>query len=245
MTVPSICAVFHGPSGVGKSRLGGTAPAPRCILDPEGGSRFLPGKKVWWNPFTEAPPVDDGTWETCLVRVDSWDTAYRAYEWFAAGQHPFRSIVLDSISELQRRLVDNVAGVAQPTIAQRGEILRGAEDYVRKLRDLTTNPIKPVEAVILLALTEQDKGSGTWKAAVSGKLATSLPGFVDVVGYYFGEYVAEHEGAEKHLVRKLLINPIPPFEAKDRTDVLTQHYGPVITTPNVTEMLEVLAPLFA
>ena len=240
--LPSICAVIHGPSGTGKSRLGATTPAPRLILDPENGSRFLPGKKVTWDPFTQEPPIDDGTWETCLVHVTNWDQAYQAYSWLASGQHPFRSVVLDSISELQRRLVDQVAGVNQPTIAQRGEILRGAEDFVRKLRDLTSNPVKPIEVVLLLALTELK--DGIWRASVSGKLAISLPGFVDVVGYYYGEYIAPTEGAEKVFVRRLLIAPVPPYEAKDRTDLLSQTYGPVVTSPNFQEMLDVVAPLF-
>jgi hypothetical protein len=240
--VPSIVATIHGASGVGKSRLGGTTPAPRLIVDPEGGSRFLPGVKILWDPMTQPCPVWDGTWETCIVNSTNWDIAYKVLTILQTGQHPFVSLVLDSISELQRLLLDDVAGINQPTIAQRGQVLRSAEDFVRKLRDLSRNPIRPIQCILLLALTE--KRDGTWKAAVSGKLQTSLPAFVDVVGYYFIENHVDPATNEPFVMRKLLITAHPEFEAKDRTDALTQHYGAVIQSPNLTEMLTVVAPLF-
>lgn len=237
---PSIVALVHGASGVGKSRLGGTTPAPRLIIDPEGGSRFLSGAKIAWDPMTQPVPEWDGTWETCIVNATTWDMAYKTLSVLQTGEHPFRSVVLDSISELQRVLLDEVAGVSQPTIGQRGQVLRTAEDFVRKLRDLSRNRVRPLECILLLALTV--KHDGTFKSAVTGQLRTSLPAFVDVVGYYYVENGLT-DGVPVTL-RRLLIAAHPEFEAKDRTDALTAHYGPVITAPNLTEMLQVVAPLF-
>ena len=85
----TLAAVIHGESGAGKSYFGGTTPSPRCILDAEGGSRFIKTNRrhVKWNPLTEEPPVADGTWDACFVQVKNWKQLYAAYQWLASGRH--------------------------------------------------------------------------------------------------------------------------------------------------------------
>src|SRR5215475_15054648 len=90
-------AILFGPQKKGKSFLGDTTPAPRLVLDAEAGSRFTPSRKVGWDPVSQAPPQVDGTWDTAIVTVQSFRDVQKAYEWLASGQHPFHSVVLDSI----------------------------------------------------------------------------------------------------------------------------------------------------
>jgi hypothetical protein len=231
----SLSLIVHGEPGVGKTTLGATAPAPRLILDIEGGSRFLRHAKVVWNPMIDAPPAYDGTWESCIVFVRDYKEVQQVYQWLASGQHPFRSLIIDSLTEAQKRLIDQVAGVQQPTQQDWGAILRALEDFVRKVRDLTFHADKVLEVVLIICLSHMRDGK--FRPWVKGQLELSLPGFVDVQGYLYVE--TSPEGV---LERKLLIAPVGTFDAKDRTGILTETYGPVIVNPNLQQMLEVIFP---
>lgn len=226
----SLSLCVHGEPGTGKSWLGSTAPTPRLVLDAEGGSRFAPGQKVKWNPLTEAPPAADG-WDTCLVRVTEYPIMEKAYQWLASGQHPFRSVVIDSVTELQKRMIDQVAGTNQPSQQEWGDIFRGMEFLIRQIRDLMFHPTQPLECVVLIALTHQRDGK--FRPFVKGQLELTLPGFIDIVGYL---YVQQNAAGE--LERKMLIAPIGEFDAKDRTHVITEQNGYVITNPDLGIMLQ-------
>lgn len=225
-----ISAIVHGPAKSGKSFLGDTTPGPRLILDAEMGSRFTPSKKKTWDPTREAPPVADGTWDTCIVYVRDYRSVLKAYEWLDSGKHPFRSVVLDSISEIQQRAVDALAGIQQPTQQDWGTLLRQVSDLVRRFRDLTTNPVKPLDAVVFIAMTRQGRdGDSTWRPHVQGSLATVLPYYTDVVGY-----LCIAPGPEGTSVRRLFVGSIPGFETGERVG---GRLGDCIDNPNITEML--------
>lgn len=220
--------LVHGQSKVGKSWLGSTAPGPRLVLDAEGGSRFTPGKKRVWDPLSEAPPEDDGSWETCLVYVHDFPTVLRAYEWLNGGQHPFRSVIMDSVSEVQQRCVDSLVGTDQMKTQDWGTLLRQVSAVVRQFRDLITHRTKPLEAVVMIAMTRQVEGR--WRPYVQGQLATVLPFYLDVCGYLFTQRTEDGT-----LLRRLLISPHPEFEAGERVG---GRLGEVIDHPNVSDMID-------
>src|SRR5579863_1826677 len=144
----NLCCVIHGEAGVGKTTLAMTSPAPRLLVDCEGGSRFVRQKKVQWDPMTGAPPpTPDGTWETCVVIVRDYRVVDQVYGWLNSGQHPFNSIVVDSLTEIQKRCLDNIAGTDQPQTQHWGALLRQIEGFVRDLRDLAFHPIKPLDSI--------------------------------------------------------------------------------------------------
>lgn len=246
----TLSLLVHGEPGVGKSWLGQTTPAPRLVLDAEGGSRapkrIGPNGKVVrvpqteWDPHTGPPPAADGTWETCRVRVQSFATLQRVFEYLNTGEHEFRSVVIDSLTEVQKRCKDSVREGQEDTndgvMTERlwGILLDRMELLIRAFRDLVDHPIRPIEALVILALTKEHNFKN--KPAVQGALGISLPGYVDTEGY-LASGVDENTGEE---VRRLLIHPHERFEAKDRTHTLTAHYGHVIENPDVEQMLAVL-----
>lgn len=116
--INSLSLVVHGESGVGKSWLGDTAPKPALVLDAEGGSRFTQSRKIAWDGVG-APPVPDGTWDTCVVTTRSFTQVASVYQWLASGQHGFRSVVLDSLTEIQKRCFVPDTEVLTPTGWQR------------------------------------------------------------------------------------------------------------------------------
>lgn len=223
----SISVVIHGESGVGKSWLADTAPAPRLVLDAEGGSKFTPSQpKIFWDPLREEPPRGELETVQCLVR--DFDTMTRVFQWLNSGQHDFSSVIWDSLTEIQKRCLDAIVGVNIPTTQDWGTLLRQMEGLVRQYRDLSNHPLKPLSVVCFLATTELDEIKER-RPNVQGKLRLTLPQFVDVVGYLYTK-----QGESGTLERILLTQPYPGFVAKDRTNRLE----PAITDPNLERMLE-------
>ncbi|MCW2763873.1 MAG: hypothetical protein JWR85_4074 [Marmoricola sp.] len=187
--------LLFGHTKVGKSTLANTAPTPRLLLDAEAASRFLPGRKVRWNPLTDAPPVDDGTWDTCEVIVLEYAQMVKAMDYLESGQHPFASVVIDSISEIQKKLKDQLTGsqgliVKDMDMKKWGLLLAHMEAMIRQLRDLTEHPAHPVNIVITAM---QEVKEGILIPKVEGGLRDSLPYFVDVVGYLDTQDVASND----------------------------------------------------
>ncbi len=226
-----ISAIAFGPSKAGKSTLGDTTPAPRLVLDAEMGSRFTPSKKKRWDPTREAPPQPDGTWETAIVPVHAYSTVLKAYEWLNSGKHPFRSVVLDSISEIQQRLADSLVGTNPLQLQDWGTMLRQASDLVRKFRDLTTHPVNPLDAVLFIAMANQ-RQNGAWYPYVQGQLKTTLPYMVDILAYLTP--VTTEDGK---VVRRLLVGPTQGVETGERVGGRLGHY---IDNPNMADMLRMI-----
>lgn len=203
-------------SKAGKSSFSVTSPAPRVYFDVESASRFLPIRPVAWDPATEAPPEPDGSWDTAVVATRDWSVIERGYQWLASGQHPFKSIIIDSISELQQRQIESVAGRGQPTMQNWGNTFRVVSGLVRDLRDLTMHPTKPIEAVVMTAMARQI--DGVWRPWCQGQLQTVLPYLLDVTGYIWVEQQRDELSGETSEVRKLLTRRTSQFEAGERVD---------------------------
>jgi hypothetical protein len=224
-----LTTVIHGESGAGKSWLADTCPAPRLILDAEGGSRWTPSQpKIVWSPY-ENPPAYDGSWQTTVCYVRDFPTMQRVYQWLNSGQHPWVSCSMDSLTEIQKRCGDAIAGTNQLTQQDWGQLLRDMESLVRQYRDLTFHPTRPLLSVNFVTLTDNDKG--VMRPSVQGRLRTTLPGFVDVVGYLYT--VVNGAG---QLERQMLTQPAPGYLAKDRTNRLPM----VVNEPNLSRMMEVI-----
>lgn len=225
----TLTMVVHGESGVGKSYLADTAPSPRLILDVEGGTRFTPSKKVGWDP-KDAPPADDGTWDACVVTVTDLDTVRRAFQWLSTGQHPFRSVIVDSLTEAQKRAVDKIAGTQAMKLQDYGTLGRESDSMVRHFRDLTMNAVKPVEVVVFVCGTrEKGQEHAVVRPALIGQMAEQVGYVVDVMAY-----LAMTVNGEGELERRALFAPLDGVAAKDRTGRL----GVAMDNPSIPKMLE-------
>jgi hypothetical protein len=218
----TLTALIHGESGVGKSDLADTIPGPRLILDAEGGSEYTPSwPKQVWNPNFPPPgmpgcePHLQQCAETVRVIVQEWSTWEKVHYWLVAGKHPFCSIVLDSLTEIQKRCRDAVRGPEQMQLQHWGELLILMETAIRQLRDLAKSPYNPLMNVIILALTGTKNDRG--RPLAQGALQDTLPGFVDLVGYMSTGQFPDGSG----LYRTMLVQPYGEFVAKDRTKVVT------------------------
>lgn len=151
------------------------------MLDVEGGHRFLPIVVKYWDPLREEPPVADGSWDTCVVQIRDYDTVLKTFQWLQLGKHHFKSLIIDSVSELQVKCLENIAGKQQMTQQQWGELLRHMGALLRDMRDLTMHPTAPLEAVVLTAMARPGQ-DGRSKPYLQGQLAIQAPYFYDVLG---------------------------------------------------------------
>lgn len=228
MTTRRLTMLVHGFSGAGKSTFAASAPGPVLILDAESGSDYF-DDVVYWNPASEGPP-EPGDWKYCVVQVLDYESVVRAYEWLASGDHPFASVVLDSVSEIQQRCVDSIAGANQMKTQDWGELLRTVAGQIRKFRDLKSHPTNPLWAVVFVCMT--DKVDGKQLPLVQGKLRSFLPYYVDACGWL---YVETDDFGVEH--RNLLIGPDPLYEAKER---MGGRLPKIIQDPSIKDMLRVL-----
>jgi hypothetical protein len=232
----SLTMLVHGLSKVGKSTLAVTAPYPRLYLDVEAASRFLPIVKRHWDPVREAPPVADGTWDTCVVHVREYDDVLKVYQWLQLGKHQFASLIIDSISELQVRVVDKVAGRGQVQTQQWGDIFRQMAGLLRDIRDLTVHPTNPLEAVILTSMTREQ--NGLWKPFLQGAVATVAPYLYDILGYLYVENIPNVDPMQPpHQVRRLLTRRTDSYDAGERVQ---GRLPGVIDNPNIQTMLDTI-----
>jgi hypothetical protein len=226
-----LTAVIHGDSGVGKSRLAASGPAPRLILDAEAGAEYLPGNIIEWEPLADKPPEKDDSWDTCVVKVREFGILDAAYQWLISGEHPFESVSLDSVSEIQQKCKDALTGPGGEMDNDRWQkLLATMNDKLRAFRDLKTHPTHPLWAVTFVMMTEQRDGKAVPLA--QGKLRAMLPYYVDVCGYMEMGY---DEAAEE--ARFLYLNGTASYIAKERVG---GRLGSKIINPNLTEMLRTL-----
>lgn len=172
----------------------------------------------------EPPPLGQ---ETVIVMVRDFAMMATVFQWLNTGNHDFESIVLDSVTELQKRCIDAIVGTAQMKIQDFGELLREMESLVRRFRDLHMHPVNPIPVSVLVTTTQMDD-KGTFRPHVQGQLKLSMPYYVDVVGYLHAEV-----NAESQMERRLLVQNVPGFIAKDRTNRL----GYEVIDPNIQTML--------
>lgn len=223
-----LSVLLHGFHGTGKSTLASKTPGPRLVLDAEGGSNWLEGKKVYWTDLSSPPPkVDADT--TVIVNVVNVAALEDAWAWLNRGQHSFNTVILDSLSEMQKRFVDRIAGTAQMQQQQWGELLRTLEKVVRDIKDLKIHPVTPVEAVVVVCGSQKKEGEPVGPQ-LQGALANSIPFYFDLVGFCTlaqdGETLSQH----------VLIMPLNDIVAKDRPG-FSRTLGPVLVNPDITNLL--------
>jgi len=248
----TLSMLVHAASKIGKTTLGATAPFPALEMDAEGGSKFLPGSEylmrvlgrpvriIYWDP-AQPPPVWDGTWDIAVVRVHSWNVVQAVYRWLVTGKHQFQSIIVDSISEIQRRAKTELIGLEQMKIQQWGQLLTVMDNVIRGFRDLTNDPYNPVRVAIFIAETRENQ-KGKYIPYMQGQISIALPYWMDIVGYLYVDQVLSVDSNGQQVqsaMRRLLVAPHPQFEAGERVQGLV---GPVIDEPNISAILEKVYP---
>lgn len=238
----SLSVLVHAASKAGKSTLGSTAPRPIIVLDVEGSWRFISEsgyktgiklRKTYWDPMQGPPPRHDDTWEICMVKINRWEQLVNVLTWLTQAPHDFRSLVIDSISEAQRRLKANIkSDSVLDDFRQWGALLAKMDTLIRGYRDLVLLPETPLQTVVFIAETKLR--DGMWRPTMQGQIADQLPYWVDVVGYLYADKIGDEHGTNTRRVNRLLIEPNETFVTGERVQ---GRLPGIITEPRIDKML--------
>lgn len=221
--------LVYGETGVGKTVLAGSASvvpemSPVLHLDIEGGTLSLRRRYP----------------EVKRIRIKEFSVLQGVYDDLYVN-NPYRTIIVDSLSELQRFSMDKIMAdvVAEgkradqdpDTPAQRdwGKNQNQIRFFVRAFRDLPCNVIFTAHAQ-----TTQEKRTGMWKTKPSlpGKLANEIAGFLDEVYFMYIKRVKLPGSDEFRDERLLLTRATEDTVAKTRLDTLPI----VVTNPTMAEI---------
>lgn len=212
--------LVYGQPGAGKTVFAGSADAvpqlrPVLVIDIEGGTFSL---------REQYPDVK-------VLRVETWAQMQEVYNDLYTGNHPYQTIVLDSLTEIQKLCMYDVMKyrIAKsdkdldpdiPDMQAWGKNIELIRKFVRAFRDL---PVNTIFTALSMVNKDSKTGSTSTKPSMSGKLADEVAGFVDIVTYLY----TIKQGDE--LTRCMLTASTDQYVAKDRSAKL----DPVIVNPTM------------
>lgn len=232
-SMPFLNLMIYGDSGAGKTLLAGTAAyveelAPVLFVDVEGGTLTL-------SHFDDSADID-------VVRIEKWTDLQKVYDELYAGKHPYKTIVLDSLTEMQKLHMSSTLGAgskidAVGNVAEFKDWNINTESMrrlVRAFRDLKMNTI-----FTCLAMDQQDprrENVFIKKPHLTKKLAGEIPAFFDVLFYL---YVKEQKAGPNlrfvqtdksdRVVAKCRVQGVPEFIENPTMDNL---YDLLIRNPH-------------
>lgn len=192
-----ISLMVHGFQKQGKSSIADSGPRPVICLDVEVASYWTPSRKIYWNPLRETVPAwpadpraahagnPEGMWDTCIVLTHSYEILRQVNQVLATGQHPFNSVSVDSVPNVQQRVMMALAGTGKMERDQWGILLRQTMAMIMGFRDLLTHPVRPVWAVTFVCQTHYDRRTGKWRPYLAGQAADLVPYQPDVTGWLY------------------------------------------------------------
>jgi hypothetical protein len=221
--------LFFGDAGVGKTRLLGTAQldertSPTLLRDFEGGTSTLAGLDI------------------SVIQVRDWKDYNEAHAWLAAGDHEFKSVSIDSVSETHWYALSNLMELRDAGSRkiddvndqqEYGQALVQLRRFLREFRDLPMHVFYTSHAK-----DERDPREGNVrKPSLAGKAANEILGVVDVAGYLtFGKI---GEGANAKEERILVLKNYPKIRAKTRTSWISEAPDEIIN-PTITSLLDAI-----
>lgn len=219
--------LLYGAPGTGKTTFAASCPGPTLFFDVDGGLRSITSTK---NPekakiFTELS-IDPAQIFYFPIRslADLFNRIEQVSNEFRADSNRYGTIALDTLTELQRVLIEDILrsqNRATPQLQDWNVVLLQMQRIVRAIKAL------PCHSVFLAH--EQTK-DGRIVPALSGQILTELPAYMDEVWRYV---VAEQESISAQgqrvvkLTRMIRCNYATGMMTKSRAGCLPDWHPPI------------------
>lgn len=152
--------------------------------------------------------------------IESWPDLITAAEYLEQGNHPFKTIVLDSMNELQNISMVNVVGTYRdvrrsyntlPGIGDYGKMLDDVDKMIRYLRSL------PYNVIFIAQVAERKFDTDQVQPQLVGKAsARNICRMMDVVAY-----LDKKDSSEGNKIRYMVFDAVN-YVTKDRSGLLPQ-----------------------
>jgi len=200
--------LLYGETGVGKTYLIGSSQEvedmfPMLLIDVEGGTLSIEGRDV------------------DVVRPQSWADMQGIYDFLRNGDHKYKSVAVDSLTEVQQKLsigtitgeIDDAGGfknlgrTPQMDPGQWGDTNNQMLKVTRAFRDLAYLPDEDRRLhVILTSLEKEDKKKSIVCPDLSGKAGVGVGGLVDILARLTVVAVEDAETKKVTMERFLLLD---------------------------------------
>jgi hypothetical protein len=194
--LPYLNLMVYGDSGAGKTLLAGGSAfveelSPVLFIDVEGGTHTL-------SHFADTADIDiipDPDSERTL----RWDDIQKIYNELYTGRHPYKTVVIDSLTEMQKLAMNTVLGSGTKMQIDAIGNLPEFKDWhinteqmrrmVRAFRDLPVNTIFTALAddVADPRTAKSDNPRFLKRPSFTKKLAQEIPAFFDLVFYLYSK----------------------------------------------------------
>lgn len=223
--------VIYGEPGSGKTVLAGSASkvdemCPILYLDTEQGRLSL---KKFYPEAIKSGRLD-------VVPVNDFKRIQKIYDELERGKHGYKTVVIDTLSELQRKALGLIMDAAvlkdserdRDVPAQRewGKVGEQIERLVGAFRDLS------MHSIFICHVNTKDDVNGITKGwpGLRGRMGRDVAGMVDEVFYLFARTRVKNK--EQVVSRFIQTGSTDTFTGKDRSDQLSL----LTPEPNMTKI---------
>lgn len=217
--------LVYAPAGAGKTTFLGTAQedprtADMLLLDFEGGTESLAGLDI------------------DVARIQSWNDYNEVYELLASGEHNYKSVGLDSVSETHTfALLDILKKEGpsrkDPELLEQRDYGKASVQMRRLLREFRDLPLHVFFSAHAKEIEIARQGRVT-VPAMAGQMAEEVTGLMSVVGY-----LAQSTDEDGEDERVLLLENYAKFRIKARTPWKVETPDEIVN-PTVTSLLDAL-----
>jgi hypothetical protein len=235
---------FYGRSGTGKTTLAGSFPGPVYLVD-----------------------IDDDGWDSVsdvkdleVTEPKTWEALEEVYWWLKAGDHDFKTVVLDTITNMQtlairkvlqdkKKSTERAGDWGTMTKREWGDVAQLMKSWISNWRDLDMEVVFIAQDRLFNFGGDEEEVDAELAPEVGPRLspsvASALNAAVSVIGNTFireTEYTKEVAGKKKQLTRIeycLRVGPNPVYITKMRKPIGIK-LPPVIIDPTYEELIDII-----
>lgn len=232
-----VLILLGGYYGAGKTTLASTMPGPRAYGDAEGGAYDLENV-VLFEDYLNGAEI---TPQTNVIAPMGEYKQYRKFmDHILAGNHPFETVVLDSISSIQAKMKRAIVGDMdidnhkKATYDMWDALLVVMTEDIERLNNMKLPDARKRMNTVLIAPFNVEETPH--RPIMQGGIRKTLPMLPDLQGFLHIEFVPNTQTGETERRRVLDIQTTEAglAEVKCRLKAVGEKFGDQIWDPNLT-----------